>query len=312
MPTDNQMTVKMMLNIQRLQQGLWYDKDLLTDKERAAWLDELLLGLHEEVAELARITRRKPHVVRAERADSGNRVEELIDALKYLLAIADLLGIDAETLSDRYVAKSQAVAQKVEQYRLELAGQRVFVTDLDECVADLSVFFSETGGMYGTPTAGLLETEAKKDAWYNGGGFLRLGLIPDAVEALREAKANGCLVAIITARPVWEHYRVRTDTVAWLKEHDVPCDILLFNKDKWDAVHQSVYPATVVGALDDRDKHAIELAAHHVPNVMLMDRPWNATMDNDKYNIKRVSGWGDVLSEMRRTNWGKAPQRGDS
>ena len=100
---------------------------------------------------------------------------------------------------------------------------------------------------------------------------------------------------------------MRTDTVAWLEANGIPCDILLFNKDKWDAVYQSVYPATVVAAVDDRDKHAIELAKHHVPNVLLMDRPWNTEFNSAAYGVHRVTSWDDILTRMRDIDWGRRP-----
>lgn len=298
-------TLEQLFALQASQQKLWYSKDKLDDDERLRALDELIQGLYEETAELARVTRTKPHIVRPERDDSGNQVEEAVDVAKYLFAICDLLGISATEFGDRFEAKTNAVRQKVKQYRIELAGKRVFVTDLDECLADLTPFFEATGGQYGTPTAGLLATERLKDTWYNGGGFTTLPLIDGAKEALAEAQAEGCLIAILTARPVWEHYRVRTDTVAWLEANGVPCDILCFGKDKWDLVYQHVMPATVVGFVEDRDKHIIELGKHHVPNIMMPDRPWNADFNPALYGANRVADWGEITQRMRDINWGK-------
>jgi len=299
-------TIEDLFVAQAAQQTLWYDRDLMTDAERSAYMDELLLGLHEEATELARSLRRKPHVVRQERGHGGNAVEEMVDVLKYAMAIAHLAGMTPKQISKRFAAKTLDVEQKFHQYRVELAGRRVFVTDLDSCVADLSKFFEATGGQYGNPTVGTLSTEEKKAQWYADGGFQTLDLVPGAKEALIQAQEAGCLVAIVTARPVWEHARVRPDTVQWLQDNGVPCDILLFNKDKWDAVHQSIMPAQVVAFVEDRDKHCLELVTHHVKPVLLMDQPWNQSLPVHS-DIVRVWSWKQVRHAMVQTNWGRNP-----
>jgi NTP pyrophosphatase (non-canonical NTP hydrolase) len=298
------MTLDDLFTIQAKQQGLWYDRDLLTDSERAAMMDELLHGLNEEVTELARELRRKPHVVRQERGAKGNAVEEVVDVLKYTLAIAHLANMAPALIAERFLAKTDDVEQKFHQYRLELEGRRVFVTDLDSCVADLANFFKATGGQYGHPTAGTLSTEELKAQWYTEGGFKTLTLIDGAREVLQEAQAAGCLVAIVTARPVWEHARVRPDTVQWLRAMGVPCDILLFNKDKWDAIHQSILPARVIAFVEDRDKHVMELVGHRVEPILLMDQPWNQNCPRHQ-TVHRVWSWKQVRHAMVQTSWGR-------
>lgn len=297
------------LKIQSKQQRLWHpDPKRMTDDQRREVMDELLLGLNEEVAELARETRSKPHVARAP-SPRSNRLEEWTDCLKYLLAIADLEGFDSAMLAMHFLSKTAAVEQRAKQKELDLSGQRVFVTDLDACVADLTPFLDATGGMYGAPTAGTPETEVLKAKWYDTGGFLGLPVIRGAKEALLEAKSQGCLVAIITARPVWEHFRVRADTVDWLNRNGIPHDILLFNKDKWDALHQSVYPAHIVAFVEDRIKHVMELHAHRVEPIYLMDAPWNEDF-NPPANIRRAFEWSEVTYWVKHeTDWGRAGPR---
>ena len=288
---------------QREQQLLWYNVTLLSDENKAKIVDELLLGLYEEVGELARACRQKPHIVRQERGGHGNSHEEIVDVLKYILAIADILGMTPEDIQARFIAKTMAVEQKVTQYRVDLEGRRAFVTDLDSCVADLTPFMIATGGMYGAANVGTLGTEARKAAWYAEGGFLTLPIMDGARKCILEAKDNGCLIAIITARPVWEHARIRADTIQWLKDMDIPVDIVLFNKDKWDALHQSVLPAQIIGFVEDRVKHIDELVSHHVKPVFLMDQPWNQEVSHPY--VTRVTQWEQVAEAMRHINWGR-------
>ena len=89
---------------------------------------------------------------------------------------------------------------------------------------------------------------------------------------------------------------MRGDTVKWLEQNGVPHDILLFDKDKYDALVKHVFPAKVATFIEDRDKHAIELAAHGVP-VTLINKSYNQTL-SDHECITRVDDWVDITNNI--------------
>ena len=280
-----------LFDLQKQQQEHWYNPDSLTPQEVERWTNQLLLGLYEEVGELARAIRVRTHVI-PDRAPDGNVYEETVDILKYTLALADLHGLTADGLAERFASKTAACDQRFQQRQLELKDRKVLVTDLDGCVADIEPFIQEFGA-YGK-TVGGVEIEQAKSRWYEAGKFKDLPTIPGAIDVLKEARNAGYLIAIITARPVWEHRRVRPDTVAWLEEHGVPHDILVFDKDKYDALIKHVFPAQVLTFIEDRDKHAIEIAAHGIP-VTLINKTYNRTL-SDHPCIRRVDGWDEISS----------------
>lgn len=269
--------------------------DSLTDDQRAELVNELLMGLYEEATELSRSIRIKPHIEQ-ERPTQGNTLDGIVDVLKMAYSIAHATRISEQELYDAFVAKTAIVATRRHQFLNRANDTTVFVTDLDGCVADLSAFVAEVqGGIYGE-VAGSVEIERRKAAWYEAGGFNHVAAIEGASNALHAIRAAGHRIAIITARPVWVHRRVAWDTQSWLKANNIPYDILAFGKDKYDELVRHVFPARVVGFVEDRDKHAMELAAQQVP-VLLMAAPWNRAMPESEH-VKRVGGWNDVLQVL--------------
>ena len=119
-----------------------------------------------------------------------------------------------------------------------------------------------------------------------------------------EAASNGVVNVIITARPRWDHRRVWSDTLHWLQENHIPFDMLLFDKDKHDSLVRHVKPARVLGFVEDRDKHALELASRGT-QVYLLDYPHNRTLTTHAH-IQRCSGWSDILEAMRASDWGRS------
>ena len=88
------MNIKEMLDLQRQQQSFWYDVKQLSDSQRSEWMDELLLGLYEEVGELAQAIRKGNH---------EERVHEFGDVLAWTFSLANQVGVDIEKAIQRYI-----------------------------------------------------------------------------------------------------------------------------------------------------------------------------------------------------------------
>jgi NTP pyrophosphatase (non-canonical NTP hydrolase) len=293
-----------MYHTQRLQQKkiLGKESKYMTEAERASISDDLLINLQEELTELTQAVREKPHV-RPERRRTGNVTDAVVDLLKLTYSIADLYGISERELEAAFQAKTELIYQRVEQYKLELSNSLVFVTDLDGCVADIQPFVDkfEGGTPYKGETGNALDRERAVFDWYEAGGFKDLPPIPGARETLTKLRERGVKIAVISARPAWEHHRLASDTTAWLNKHQIPHDILVFEKDKHDALVKHVYPAQVMAFVEDRDKHAIELANRGV-RVLLMDTPSNRTIAGP--TIHRVRNWAEIDAFLEEVNWG--------
>ena len=75
-----------------------------------------------------------------------------------------------------------------------------------------------------------------------------------------------------------------------------PNDIILFNKDKVEAIHTHLQPAWPVAFVEDLERNVRALSAAGV-NVLLFDRPNNQSLE-PLPRVKRVRGWAEVTSEL--------------
>lgn len=281
----------------RQQAALGMDPEAMTELERERAAKDLQLGIYEEAAEMARAcTQYKRHLLRAPAVERANVVDAAADLLKYVLAMCQLHGIGADELREGIVRKTDEVSCRAEGERLELERHTpLIVTDLDGCVADLSEFSSQLstisdGRELDDRIIGALED--LKSRFYRSGGFATVPTIPGAPEGLRKIKAAGFKIVVVTARPHWQFKRIYADTREWFARHDIPHDKLLFNKDKADAIIEHVFPARPAWFIEDRSKHAIELAAIGI-RVLLIDTPNNQDIKTHPL-IRRVKGWDEI------------------
>jgi uncharacterized HAD superfamily protein len=141
--------------------------------------------------------------------------------------------------------------------------------------------------------------EAFKDKWYRDGSFMECPHIEGAPEALHAIRASGYKIVFITARPQWQYKRLQGDTLQWLDKHNVPHDLLLFNKDKCEALYEHVQPAWPVAFIEDHERNARALSGIGV-NVLLYDQPHNQTL-SALDGVTRVKNWADVLRMLKVT-----------
>lgn len=281
------------------QRELGEDPAEMTDVEKSQSIKDLLLGLHEEINELSRTTANyKAHVLKAAPVDRSNVLEDTVDIMKYAVAIAQLYGITADEAFTQYMAKSDVVRSQAAGERATMEeSTKVFITDMDGCLADLSELDTMCANVTGSPEQKLMDQEIIKTDFRANGGFADLPPIPGAPEALRAIKAMGYKIVVITARPHHRHKRLYADTLGWMKKHDAPADLILFERDKAEAICQYVYPARPSYFVEDRTKHAMEIAAIGVP-VLLLSSEDNEDAPKDKL-IQRVSNWADIVRQLQ-------------
>lgn len=142
----------------------------------------------------------------------------------------------------------------------------------------------------------LAMVETYKDDFYTEGRFAELPAIPGAPRAMMDLKAQGYTIVIITARPEWQYSRLYADTLSWLDAHSIPHDLILFTKDKAEAIHHNIRPAWPRCFIEDHPRNALSLAASGV-NVLLFDTPHNQAVQEDE-RIKRVVGWNGVMEAI--------------
>jgi uncharacterized HAD superfamily protein len=112
-----------------------------------------------------------------------------------------------------------------------------------------------------------------------------LDVVPGAIEALTILKQR-YRVILVTSR----HPQLIQKTKDWLKMKKIPHDKLIFETDKHQTDHDFSF------FVEDNGDSALALAEAGI-KTFLFDYPWNRSIPSHD-NIKRVSGWGDVLTEL--------------
>jgi uncharacterized HAD superfamily protein len=112
-----------------------------------------------------------------------------------------------------------------------------------------------------------------------------LDVVPGTIEALTILKQKYRII-IVTSR----HPQLIQKTRDWLKLKKIPHDKLIFETDKHQTDHDFDF------FVEDNEDSALALAEAGI-KTFLFDYPWNRSIPL-RDNIKRVSGWGDVLAEL--------------
>lgn len=294
--------LKILWNAQAIQQSeLGLHPKHMNDMDRARATADLVLGLHEEATELARLgSTHKRHLLRQQRVERHDVAEEVADLLKITFALAQLHGLTLDDVYDAFLRKTEVVRAKAEGERTVMERDtKVVCIDLDDVIGDLSVWTKQLEHLKGGAPANdrtWAMMESFKDEFYIKGGFKDLPVIPGAREAITDLVYSGFTIVIVTARPQWQYKRLYHDTLAWLEEHQIPHHLILFNKDKVEAVYQHLAPAWPYAFIEDHPRNAIGLADAGI-HVLLFDQPHNRDIEQHP-RIQRVHGWNGVRKAL--------------
>lgn len=300
--SDSQTTLASMLKRQTEQQRNWQQSEV-SQVERARVISDLLLGLYSQVDSLQRLIHTGYHVLRAKKTPQANVTHGLVDVLKYTLAIASTLGISADELAETFWSVSDAVDDRWRCEQAELSGELVVAVDIDECLADFVGGFTDwctnKYGRFDVAEIESAENEPKKTEFYATGGFSSLRPIPGAAAVIRDFRRIGVKVVIITARPRRQHKNVEPQTIEWLRRHGIEYDLIIFERDKSEALCEYVLPATVLGFVEDRRKHAVEIAMLGVSVLwMVNSAETDREIPDALANIQRVTSWDEIRSAL--------------
>jgi NTP pyrophosphatase (non-canonical NTP hydrolase) len=274
---------------QELQQAFFgLNPKIMSALEKAETAKILALGLYEEAAELARVvTHYKAHVLHVGEIDKNNVADEAADVLKYLISIAQLCGIGPREMHEAFNRKTNVVHDRAVGERLELSSNTdVVLVDLDGCIADLSELDRLLEGQRTSVK------EALKDEFRRAGGFRELPLIDGARMGMKQLHNWGYKIVIITARPHRQHKRLHADTIEWLRINQINYDLILFKRDKAEAICDYIHPAQPICFIEDKAKHALEIVDTEVP-VYLLNGHTNTTLGVHPL-ITRVPNWTEI------------------
>lgn len=283
------------------QKALGLEPSEMPEATRRAACTEIVLQAHEEVTELGRVVPTyKRHVLDMPAVNPMDAAEEAADVMKCVITWAQLHGLTAEDVMVAFRRKTAVMRHRAESLSVEMArGMKLLCVDLDDVQCDISEWRAGVAlARRGCSTGAEVQAaeEAFKDRWIAEGRFMDCPPIKGAPEALRRIKRAGFTIATVTARPQWQHKRLHADTVQWQAKHGIPCDLLLFNKDKCEALYNHIQPAWPVAFVEDHTRNAIALSGIGV-RVLLFDQPHNRSMFSSPL-VTRVFDWTDVLDQL--------------
>lgn len=264
--------------------------------------NDLASSLAEETAELTKsVGRYKAHLLTERAPDPVNVALGVAGVFKMAVSIAQLYGLDAEAIMDAIRSETEVVRQRHRTSQSNLKeNTHVLGVDLDDVTLDLEewrIGLREIQGRDLTAAAKIAAEEAWKDNFHKSGRFRELEPIPGAPAALREIHSYGIKLAFITARPQWQYKRIYGDTLYSLNKHSIPHDLLLFNKDKVEAIYQHIVPAWPMAVVEDLERNARALSKAGI-TVYLFDRPHNRHIE-PLPNVTRVFGWEEIVERLR-------------
>lgn len=275
-----------------------------------------LLEIHEEVTEIKNSLGLSKHKLQ-QVIDPYNTKMQIIDVLKYLIGLADLLEFDAEDIHEAFIEKTNRLRAQWAVQKTQMTNRmKVVCIDIDGCVAnyeDEYVKFYERGkglkpiagaradySFYKRYKISIQREEELYDEFVKGGGFRRLGVYPHAKSVIKWIVRSGLIPVFVTARPAWLYGRIYEDTQAWKEANGLGDIMTIFDKDKADVIINKIAPAKVVAFIEDRDKHAIEIA-HLGVQLYLINRSYNQHFSEaDFKTIKRVDGWEEIGEALKQ------------
>jgi len=307
-----------MFQIQIGNDSVWVNKGRFGAEQeyREEIVTKRLLDIHEQITQLKNSLGISTHRVEQE-VDPYNNKSQIVDILKYTIGMAQLLGFSAEDIYSAFMEKSKRLYSIWNAESVEMSEHtKVVCIDIDGVVANYEAeyirYVEEIVGLKPISNDARQEYSFNKrygisikreeqlyDEFVRGGGFFRLGLYEGAQEAIDWIMASAFIPVFVTARPNWLYKRISDDTQAWKDKHGWKDILTIFDKDKADVVINKIAPAKVVAFIEDRDKHAIEIA-HLGVKVFLINRTYNDHFSaGDFKTIERVGGWGEIIDFLK-------------
>lgn len=231
-----------LFRLQSEQQENW--KQTLVGTDEDEYLQYLTLCCIHELMEFLDARGYKRHKIWYEPSPRSQQVMELIDAQKYLLVMAQTLGVTPEEWFEVFKEKTEIVQQRWEQDQAQWVDQKIVVCDIDDVLADYEGRAKETSRE---------EIEERH-------GFRELEPVDDNIQALRDLAQSGYHIVLMTSRRAWRVGAIQADTIAWLREHEVPYEAILWSYDKAEAIHTRLRHTLPEFAVENSRKHAIDIA----------------------------------------------------
>ena len=210
------------------------------------WTEIYLLGLMSELDELlSLINWKRNRKISNDPVDTESLAVELADMTKFVMSLWQLWGFSADDMLTQVANKNEMLEFMLAQELREPPTDRsVLICDIDGIIGDWrSSFISYLQTSYSQTLAEdaakslMIDTDLDmrysqyyqhKEEFERDGGYAYIRHYSEEIRTVRELKALGFYVVIVTARPYRVYKRIWQDTWKWLLRANIRPDELHF------------------------------------------------------------------------------------
>ena len=283
----------------------------LTKAEIETHTQQLALCAHAELSSLVNATNFRKHHGSLEKVDRDNILFESIDVLRYIQAIQNLWDISPEEVESAFMTKDAYLNARKRIQDNPWPGQQVVIVDMDDVIVDFRAGFAdwlyETYGLtvdveseeyYFISALSKIDVNPEEvfSRFIAESGFSNLKPLKGAIQFMKQLKAEGFWIQILTARPE-DDLRCMYDTYQWLDEYDIVYDDIGFATEKfrWCAKSKYYDRHEIAFAIDDSPKHAEEYAKHGI-RVKVPIKSYNKHINQE---VDYYENFNSLLSQIK-------------
>jgi len=260
--------------------------------EKIQYTKEMLLALVAEIDELLKATGKwKMHRESPSRFSRSGLIEEAVDIFKYLLNILVVFDIKPEEFVEEFERKSLVVE---ERYKWEQGLTAIKASKLKAAAVDLDgvlARYPENWISYLNQklcTQYTLEDydfelpfpEIPRHQYYElkhefrDKGFESASVLPfeDAAEFTKELHKRGYKIIILSARPYERYKRIQSDTILWMRNHNIEYDAFLWSSKKHIKIIEEIPHLSFMVEDDPRIANQVASMGYI---CFLRERPYN-------------------------------------
>ena len=294
-----------------------------------------ILGLFSEVDELLREFRWKHHRKETKRINIATVKEELIDIFKYWISTCLVWSITPEDIMKEYWRKSAVCRQRYsEEYVLNLDG-KIAIVDIDGVLSNYQLSIVSFALQYVnkvsnrnddksfTPAIKTLEElmtvvqTPGKYVWldYNTvklpsglwGEILhtyRTGAMNEVAHVYNDARSlMNCLrklgfkIVVLTSRPIDKYSNIYTETLRWLKKHELEFDCLWWASDKIGLINNKLNDVEIALAIDDDYRYVKSYVDNFIKTIWITNEKGDSEYDD---GIVRCSSLRKAINQIKK------------
>jgi hypothetical protein len=273
------------------------DIDNLSSQDKLKWSKEFILSGAKELFEmLDELPSWKTHRIANQKENLSNFLEEGIDSFKFLLNILIINGFSAEDFSDCFFNKSKVVEIRYQQenqlVKLKNSKEEVIVIDIDGVLNNYPLnfisYFQSKCIKYDSikefKTLNLSSYNEQKNQFRINGFEAKCNVNDGVIEKLKSFNKENKII-LLTARPYEKISRLFSDTLEWIKDNNICCDFVFFNKNKEEWLINNFDKAQIKFIVDDQIDNVNKLIKYF-DNVYLV-KNLSLYLEEDYENVNK-------------------------